>query len=124
MYFFFKIEYIYFSFLHLILVNLLFVKRLSKFVNHFFFRSKMFNNSELTFVTFLILDNLFKCHLSMNIFFIRQMVLYFINNVFFRNFELRFLICDSKLRYKCHDLYFVIASFNCLSINFMCKKSK
>lgn len=123
MYFFSKIEYIYFSFLHLILVNLLLIKKLSKFINRFFYKSKMIYNSELVFVTFFVLDNLFKWHLSMNISFIRQMVLYFVNNMLFLNFELRFLICNSNFRFKYDYLYFVIASYNYHLIKFMLGKA-
>lgn len=83
-YFFFKMEYVYFSFLHLIIVNLLLVKKLSNFISNFVTKSKMISNSELPFVTSLIIHNIFKLHLLNNSIFVKQIILRLFSNMFFQ----------------------------------------
>jgi len=123
-YFFFKMEYIYFSFLHLILVNLLLTKKLSNFISNFVMRSKMIGNSELFFVTSFVLHKVFRLHLANNVFLVKRFILKLYSNMFFQHYNLLLMGNNKNLNIIDRSLYFFFASLNHSMILFMCKKIK
>jgi hypothetical protein len=119
-YFFSRIEFVYFSFLYLILINLMLNIKLRKLVSGFLNRFEMLNNSELSFVVNNVLINLFKSCLINNILLVKQFVLILVNNLFQQH--LGNILLKNKVKSDSY-LYYVFYLYNFSIITFLCKKN-